>query len=80
MTIAAPPYETSGSGTPTTGARPVTIAMLTAKNRKKVTAIPCVNSDEKRSRMVSAVTTQKAMISHRGRALRAMVDRLRQHH
>ncbi len=28
VTIAVPPYDTSGNGTPTTGISPITIAML----------------------------------------------------
>ena len=53
------PTSTSGSGTPTTGASPMTIDMLTAKNRNSVAAMPSVSSCEKRSRMVSAEATQK---------------------
>tara|TARA_B100001559_G_C16092423_1_gene435491 strand:+ start:274 stop:486 length:213 start_codon:yes stop_codon:yes gene_type:complete len=40
VTIAVPPYEIRGKGTPTTGIKPITIDILIKIYRKKVEVIP----------------------------------------
>jgi hypothetical protein len=49
-----PPYETSGSGIPVSGARPITALTLTAAWPQMSAVIPAASSFPKRSRHASA--------------------------
>ena len=61
--IADPPYDINGKGTPTTGARPTTIAMFTAKYRKKFIVNPAVNSEPNLFLFVIAEIIEKRIIN-----------------
>jgi hypothetical protein len=47
MIRAVPPYEKNGNGTPTTGKRPKTMAVLIIKDTKMIPVIPIANNVEK---------------------------------
>ena len=61
-----PPQLTSGKGTPTTGASPITIAMFTPKYRKKFPATPRMISEAKRFFAWMAATMQVVEARKRG--------------
>ena len=57
-----PPYETSGRGMPTTGNKPITIAIFMEKYVKKVIHRPVINKREYLSVVDRAEKIQKATI------------------
>ena len=63
VSMALPPCDTSGSGTPPTGMAPVTMAVLTKQYMLKLNAIPSASSRPYWLRQRSAISTPPATMA-----------------